>query len=1396
MGLGKTYSTKYLLDSNNSSGVAGQVLSTTSTGIDWVDANTVPGSGLWLENGNDIYNSNSGNVGIGTDDPQDLLEVRAANGVTGVIRVQGGKNAVTSIGETNSRLDFGSNDNSVASPFIGGRIASITEATNGSKTGLGFSTYLQSRTGADLMEFMRIDNLGNVGIGTNTPSAKLHLRDAGTDSDVGIKIGNDSRDWNLKVMGSVSDSLQFFTHDNSNIMTILPSGNVGIGTDSPGRGLTIDKSNEFAALEIIKNNTTNQIVYLGTGSSGATDDTILQMKHSAVEKIRLHTTGSSWLNGGNVGIGVTGPGEKLEIDGNIRIHNSSNAPYIDFTESAAVTDSKARITMDQIDTDNGSLLFSTEGGGTLSERMSISSVGLATFRSTYVIAGFYGGEITLGGSDTTFGLQLKYNQDASTTSTLYHSPGYSNDDNLFKLGAGSGNTNQLVLKGDGNVGIGTDSPDAILETSKEVDGNQVGALLTNTRQAGTADSVSLNFGLGRTADGFIFNTAAIKLLKEQQWTGTGSTIDGALVFSTIQNETVSEKMRIDSDGNVGITAAAYLGFNGAGDPSHSVAYNAGIDGVQLRGQNGVIFGTGGGATAVERMKIQSNGQVNISQKPNSGLAYDVLINVGTSPDGLIGYQSVDDLAANLGASTSSNWVKSGNDIYNTNSANVGIGTTSPGASLAVQANFTANGGYTTSGWAKYIILDAENTGGGGIIWTKQSSTYNRAILNNQGKFEIGRSTANDDSAAWIGDLVIDASGNVGIGIENPSDYNASFDDLVLGGSSNHGMTIKSGTSSLGQISFADGTSGDAAYRGLLRYDHAVDSFVFYTSGFNERMRINASGNVGIGTTGPNDGKLQIHTASAINYTPTSFMSGTNIRLNTGGTAAQDVTTGISMGIGGAAEAYIGAVQNVSTYADIVFQTYHGSYGERMRISSAGNVLINDTSGLEKLKVVQDANSEWACRINHVGTSPYGLAIDTSANTGVYALGVYTNTGTGLFVKNDGNVGIGTGTPTAPLAVHGQQKWFTTNGDGNELRGLFNPGGAGDPAELSLYQANGTSVGIELRATGDSYFVGGNVGIGTTGPSEKLEVDGNVQIGATTDARLYMVSTGGNGNNERFFIEGYADGGTYGGGFKLSTRNDVNVFSTAVAVNRNGNVGIGMTNPLAPLTIYNSSSIGSSINIQNNVSGTGLGQGFYLGISTGIEAYVWNYENADLVFAANNSEGMRIKSSGDALFSGTVGINMTTTPTEKLDVDGNIKVHGDLMLQSGSSIVLTDQPTANTGGGTIVNWSVSDTVTAGLLYVLKTNGAWTTTDADVEARSTGMLAIAIASNAINGMLLQGFLYKASHGFTIGLPLYISNTAGAFTTTRPTGTNDYVRIIGYATSANYIYFDPDKTWVQVA
>ena len=60
------------------------------------------------------------------------------------------------------------------------------------------------------------------------------------------------------------------------------------------------------------------------------------------------------------------------ITGNLTLHNPSNAPYIDFVENSDTSDSKARITMDQIDTNNGTLLFATENAGTLTTAFSIN----------------------------------------------------------------------------------------------------------------------------------------------------------------------------------------------------------------------------------------------------------------------------------------------------------------------------------------------------------------------------------------------------------------------------------------------------------------------------------------------------------------------------------------------------------------------------------------------------------------------------------------------------------------------------------------------------------------------------------------------------------------------------------------------------------------------------------------------------------------------------------------------------------------------------------------------------------------------------------------------------------------------------------------------------------------
>ena len=67
-----------------------------------------------------------------------------------------------------------------------------------------------------------------------------------------------------------------------------------------------------------------------------------------------------------------------------------------------------------------------------------------------------------------------------------------------------------------------------------------------------------------------------------------------------------------------------------------------------------------------------------------------------------------------------------------------------------------------------------------------------------------------------------------------------LDDLTIATSGNTGITIRSGTSSLGVIGFADGTSGNTQYRGVIQYRHSNDSMEFNTADA-QRMKIDGNG---------------------------------------------------------------------------------------------------------------------------------------------------------------------------------------------------------------------------------------------------------------------------------------------------------------------------------------------------------------------------------------------------------------------------------------------------------------------------------------------------------------------------------------------------------------------------
>ncbi len=134
----------------------------------------------------------------------------------------------------------------------------------------------------------------------------------------------------------------------------------------------------------------------------------------------------------------------------------------------------------------------------------------------------------------------------------------------------------------------------------------------------------------------------------------------------------------------------------------------------------------------------------------------------------------------------------------------------------------------------------------------------------------------------------------------------------------------------------------------------------------------------------------------------------------------------------------------------------------------------------------------------------------------------------------------------------------------------------------------------------------------------------------------------------------------------------------------------------------------------------------------------------------------------------------------------------------------NQISDNEGGGHIIKYGTG-TLTAGKLYYLHTTAAWTPTDSD--AVSTGgsqLLGIALGSSPTsNGVLLKGYA-KIASGYVngtaaIGKPVYVDNgTAGEYNFTAPSGTADFVRIVGYCIDIDsgdiLLYFDPDKTWVK--
>ena len=159
--------------------------------------------------------------------------------------------------------------------------------------------------------------------------------------------------------------------------------------------------------------------------------------------------------------------------------------------------------------------------------------------------------------------------------------------------------------------------------------------------------------------------------------------------------------------------------------------------------------------------------------------------------------------------------------------------------------------------------------------------------------------------------------------------------------------------------------------------------------------------------------------------------------------------------------------------------------------------------------------------------------------------------------------------------------------------------------------------------------------------------------------------------------------------------------------------------------------------------------------------------------------------GDATDSGN---------TKKDTVQGVL----DLVTVAGLDATPDSDHTANGPQTNTLNCGYSSTI-MDLVY-LGSGGKWLEADSDATGTYINLLAIALEAKtdgqAMNVAIHGSFVRDDTWNWTIGVPLYISGTLGAITATKPSGSGDIVRTVGYAVTADVIFFSPSSDYVTLA
>jgi len=852
----------------------------------------------------------------------------------------------------------------------------------------------------------------------------------------------------VQAIGATEKAFQFTTYT-TDLVTILGSGNVGIGTTDPGAKLQVGTtypvriyddgyvSQEFALGTALSENIyySSGYKYRSTGAgtrlsfsngfsfltapSGTADGTA-----TLTSRMKLHTSGGLAIGDtyvatdpgadnliieGNVGIGTTGPALKLEVmntgtaalpattgttqsaGGRIRLSTSGAGGILDIG-TAGGTGGWLQMTNSADLSTNYPLLLNPNGGNVGIGTTSPTSIG--TNITTLDIRGTNGGGMYFGTSALAgyiYGSSNVYIGSSTSGFMALHTNG-----------------EKVRITNDGKVGIGTASPNGRLHiagTAGSVAGSglvfngstaiwQVANTSLTIRPAGTdiATFTSTGLGIGTYSPLTKLQVGAVTFSSEDV-----GVLPIVRIFGAPHSTSESTILRLIRDTN------------------SSISYSAGVD-----------------------FKISN---------------WDTL----SSADGYLPHTRLTIALKSTGVVTETANV---NVMSLLDNGNVGIGTTNPGAKLEV------NGAIKFSDVGYFIGATTY-----GFRFNNRADSANNMILWDNGGLSIGPTYATTSPGA--NNMII--SGNVGIGTTSPSQKLEVFDgkigtDGILFDDGGNGTGFSAYTNAQGGIigsSVGGGTYPFNVNGNLLiaSRTNGTGRDIVFTTGTTptERMVIQAAGNVGIGTTGPSS-KLHVNLGST---GALGFNSGLWIQNNFG-----DVTVNQGAGITMQNnDVYVGgvyAIRPVSSWrGDLVFYTHN---------DSSGNTF--GTTFTEKMRIQYNGNVG-------IGTTSPGAALDVQGN-GLLFVG--TASDAIIRLRDTG------GTARNALARSSGTVNALVIGDGVNLGAKVGIGYGSADAIPQMLSVNG------------AVYMAGNVGIGTTEPLAKLDVQGTFNVSSGLSTNLSALSS--------------------------------------------------------------------------------------------------------------------------------------------------------------------------------------------------------------------------------------------------------------------------------------------------